>query len=163
VDPDRLLIYGISFGSFWGTQVATVDGGVKGCAVAYVCHEPGGHTIFNMASPTFKLRFMYMAGIEDEDEFDKFAQGLLLDGSEVQCPYLLIAGEDDELCPIEFVYRLMEEIRAPKILVVYEGEKHSIRNPKARTMIVDWLKDRRVALRQPVPREAHADTHQSRS
>ena len=50
--------------------------------------------------------------------------------------------EDDDLCPIEFVYQLMEEIRAPKILVVYEGEKHSIRNPKARTMIVDWLKDR---------------------
>jgi hypothetical protein len=46
--------------------VASIDDRVKGCAVAFVCHEPGANTIFNMASPTFKLRFMYMAGYEDE-------------------------------------------------------------------------------------------------
>ena len=28
-----------------------------------------------------------------------------------------------------------------KVLYVYEGERHSIRNPAARTIIVDWLKD----------------------
>ena len=26
--------------------------------------------------------------------------------------------------------------------MVYEGEKHSIRNPRARTLLVDWLADR---------------------
>jgi hypothetical protein len=26
--------------------------------------------------------------------------------------------------------------------VVYEGEKHSIRNSRARTLLVDWLADR---------------------
>jgi len=36
----------------------------------------------------------------------------------------------------------MEEVRGPKVLVVYEGEKHSIRNPRSRTLIVDWLTDR---------------------
>ena len=36
-----------------------------------VCHEPGCHTIFEEASPTFKKRFMYMSGITDEAEFDK--------------------------------------------------------------------------------------------
>ena len=30
----------------------------------------------------------------------------------------------------------------PDVLVVYEGEKHSIRNPRARTLLVDWLADR---------------------
>ena len=58
------------------------------------------------------------------------------------CPYLVVAGEDDELCPIEFVYELLGEVRSPKVLQLYEGEKHSIRNPAARRLIVDWLKDR---------------------
>ncbi len=36
----------------------------------------------------------------------------------------------------------MEAIPGPKVLVVYEGEKHSIRNPRARMLLVDWLADR---------------------
>jgi hypothetical protein len=43
---------------------------------------------------------------------------------------------------MKFVYDLMEEIRAPKLLVVYEGEKHSIRNPRARVLLINWLADR---------------------
>ena len=35
-------------------------------SVSAVCHEPGFHTIFEEASPTFKMRFMYMSGITDE-------------------------------------------------------------------------------------------------
>ena len=69
IDPDRIAVKGTSMGSFWGTQVASIDDRIKGCAVQAVCHEPGMNTIFNVASPTFKLRFMYMAGYEDEDEF----------------------------------------------------------------------------------------------
>ena len=37
-----------------------------------ICLEPGGHTIFEEASPTFKKRFMYMSGFTDEAEFDEF-------------------------------------------------------------------------------------------
>ena len=148
VDPDRILVYGISFGSFWATQVATVDDGLRGCAVAYVCHEPAGHTIFNMASPTFKLRFMYMAGIDDEDEFDRFTAGMTLDGREVKCPYLVIAGEDDELSPIEHTYQLFDQIKTLKQLVVYQGERHAIGGlagglgPNWMTLLAEWLRDR---------------------
>ena len=44
---------------------------ISAFAVISVCHEPGCHTIFQEASPTFKKRFMYMSGITDEAEFDK--------------------------------------------------------------------------------------------
>jgi dipeptidyl aminopeptidase/acylaminoacyl peptidase len=144
IDADRLAIMGSSMGSYWGPRVAAAEPRFKACAVSGVCVEPGQYTIFNTASPTFKLNYMYMSGYDDEAAFDEFAKTLTLKGaaSKITCPYLVVAGEDDELCPIEFVYRLMEEIRSPKVLVVYEGEKHSIRNPKARTMIVDWLADR---------------------
>jgi len=45
-----------------------------------VCHEPGCHTIFQEASPTFKKRFMYMSGITDEDEFDAFRKKITWEG-----------------------------------------------------------------------------------
>ena len=148
IDPKRLLTFGVSFGSYWATQVAMIDEGLLGCAVVYVCHEPGGHAIFNMASPTFKLRFMYMAGYDNEDEFDKFAAGMTLDGSEVKCPWLCLAGEDDELSPIEYTYQLFDQIKTPKRLYVYQGERHAFGGPAAGlgpnwlTTIAEWLRDR---------------------
>ncbi len=144
IDPNRLAIMGSSMGSYWGPRVAAAEPRFKACAVSGVCVEPGQYTIFNTASPTFKLNYMYMAGYDEEAAFDEFAKTLTLKGvaSKIGCPYLIVAGEDDELCPIQFVYELREEIRGRKVLLVYEGEKHSIRNPRARTIIVDWLKDR---------------------
>lgn len=151
LDPDRVAVSGVSFGSFWGTQIASIDDRLKGCAVFFVCHEPGANTIFNMATPVYKLRFMYMAGYEDEEEFDKFAQTLSLQGvgEKITCPYLVVAGEDDELSPIEYTYELLESIKAPKQLLLYEGERHGLNTttssalgPNARTYVADWLKDR---------------------
>ncbi|MGH2470584.1 MAG: alpha/beta hydrolase family protein, partial [Chloroflexota bacterium] len=147
-----IFISGVSFGSYFGTQMAAVLGDkVKGCAVQLVCHEPGANTIFNMASPTFKLRFMYMAGIEDEAEFDRFVQGFDLRpiAGDVACPYLVVAGEQDELSPIEYTHQLFDALRCPKQMVLYEGEKHGIGGaPSAQlgdnpaVVIADWLRDR---------------------
>ncbi len=144
IDANRLAIMGSSMGSYWGPRVAAAEPRFKACAVSGVCVEPWQYSIFNTASPTFKLNYMYMSGYDNEEAFDEFAKTLALKGvaSKITCPYLIVAGEDDELCPIEFVYELMAEIRGPKVLVVYEGEKHSIRNPRSRTLIVDWLTDR---------------------
>ncbi|HLI88267.1 MAG TPA: alpha/beta hydrolase [Ktedonobacteraceae bacterium] len=151
IDPERIAVYGVSFGSLWGTQVAAIDDRLKGCAVAFVCHEPGGNTIFNMASPTFKLRFMYMAGYEDEAEFDAFARTLtpMNVADRIACPYLVVAGEDDDLSPIEYTYELLSAVRAPKELLLYQGEKHGLNTttssalgPNCFTYMADWLQDR---------------------
>jgi fermentation-respiration switch protein FrsA (DUF1100 family) len=151
IDPDRIAVKGTSMGSFWGTQVASIDDRIRGCAVQAVCHEPGMNTIFNVASPTFKLRFMYMAGYEDEDEFDRFASTMTLEGvgEKVTCPYLVLAGEDDHLSPIECTYELMDTISGPKQLVLYEGADHGLGGssssdlgPNPQTFIADWLLDR---------------------
>jgi fermentation-respiration switch protein FrsA (DUF1100 family) len=151
IDPDRIALSGVSMGSYWGTQVASVDERLKGCVVRSVCHEPGLNTLFNVASPTFKLRFMYMAGFNDEAEFDKYAQTYSLKGTgeKIKVPYLVMAGEDDQLSPIEFTYDLFDTISAPKQLLVYEGAEHGLvgssaaaLGPSQTTFMADWLKDR---------------------
>ncbi|MBI3015493.1 MAG: alpha/beta hydrolase [Candidatus Tectomicrobia bacterium] len=145
VDPERIAIFGVSMGSYWGTLVGAAAGNrVRAIAVANICLEPGMNSLFEKASPTFKLNYMYMTGYQDEEEFNRFARTLDAReaASRITTPYLVLAGEDDELCPIEHVYRHVEGISVPKTLIVCEGEKHSIANPHPRTYVADWLKDR---------------------
>lgn len=58
VDAERIGVVGQSMGSFFGTLVAAAEPRFKACAVSATCLEPGMHTIFEEASPTFKRRFM---------------------------------------------------------------------------------------------------------
>jgi dipeptidyl aminopeptidase/acylaminoacyl peptidase len=130
-------------GSYWAPRVVAEDKRFKACVVTAVCMEPGQYAIFNMSSPTFKMNYMYMSGYDDEAAFDEFAKTLTLKGvtSSITCPYMVVAGEDDEHCDMKFVYALMGEMPAPKLLYVFEGERHSIRNPRARSLVVNWLID----------------------
>ncbi|MET0585854.1 MAG: prolyl oligopeptidase family serine peptidase [Candidatus Binatia bacterium] len=143
IDADRLGVMGSSMGSYWAPRVVAEEKRFKACAVSGVCMEPGQYAIFNMSSPTFKLNYMYMSGYDDEAAFEEFCKTLSLRGvtAKITCPYLVVAGEDDEHCDMKFVYELMGEIPAPKLLYVFEGERHSIRNPRARPLVVNWLID----------------------
>lgn len=144
IDANRIGVMGSSMGSYWAPHVVAAEPRFKACAVSGVCLEPGQYAIFNMSSPTFKLNYMYMSGYDDEAAFDEFAKTLTLEGvgAKITCPYMIVAGEDDEHCDMQFVDAFMGEIRGPKLLVVYEGEKHSIRNPRSRTLVINWLADR---------------------
>jgi pimeloyl-ACP methyl ester carboxylesterase len=92
-----------------------------------------------------------MAGYDDEDEFDKFSEDINLDGvgERLQVPYLVVAGEDDELSPIEYTYGLLGRIKAPKELLLYQGERHALHTDSATALgpswlgyMLDWLRDR---------------------
>ena len=80
VDMGKVVLSGTSFGTFFGTIATAHEPRISAAAVISVCHEPGCHTIFQEASPTFKKRFMYMSGITDEAEFDKMRQGMTWEG-----------------------------------------------------------------------------------
>jgi len=148
VDPARIGLAGNSFGSFFGTIAAAHEPRIRAVAVAAVCHEPGFHTIFEEASPTFKMRFMYMSGITDEAGFDEFRKGMTWEGhaEKIRVPYLCVAGEFDELSPLEHTERLMNALGGPKRLVVYQDARHSVGNVPAANLgpfppilISDWM------------------------
>ena len=76
IDSTKIVLRGSSFGTYYGTvATAALGNRILGYCGTGVCQEPGCDTIFNVASPTFKVRFMFMAGYEDEDAFDKFRLG----------------------------------------------------------------------------------------
>jgi len=151
VDMSKVVLSGTSFGTFFGTLATAHEPRISAAAVISVCHEPGCHTIFEEASPTFKKRFMYMSGITDEAEFDKMRQGMTWEGhaDKVKVPYLCVAGEFDELSPIEHSVRLVNAVKGPKRMVVYQESRHSVGNVPAANlgpfppiMVADWLADR---------------------
>jgi pimeloyl-ACP methyl ester carboxylesterase len=152
VDIKRLVIRGSSFGSFWGTvAAATLGNRVKAYVTTGLCQEPGCWQIFNMASPTFKVRFMFMSGYDDEDAFDRFCKTIDLTPymAKIKCPYMVISGENEQLSPIEYTERMFELLKAPKRMVIFEGANHSVAGaPSAEngedrnTMLADWLLDR---------------------
>ena len=151
IDPLRIGLAGVSFGSFWATRIAAGVDGLAGCATAMAMHEPGMRTLFEQASPTYKARFMYLSGFTDEDAFDAFAASLTLAdaASGVTCPYLAVAGEADDLSPIEHTWRVFDSLGGSRELVLYQGEKHGIAGgpaaalgPDRDDLVAEWFVDR---------------------
>jgi dienelactone hydrolase len=128
VDPQRIGIAGASFGSMFTTIAAGAEPRFRAVAVTSTCLEPGCHTIFEEASPTFKMRFMYMSGMVDEAKFDEFRKTITWEGSaeKIRAPYLCLAGEADELSPMEHTERMFKAMQAPRNLVVYQDSRHSV-------------------------------------
>ncbi len=128
IDPRKMGIIGSSFGSLFSTIAASAEPRYVAVAVASTCLEPGCHTIFQEASPTFKKRFMYMSGIPNEDEFDKFRQTLTWEGhiDKIKVPYLCLAGEADELSPLDHTERMFRVMKTPRQLVIYADSRHSV-------------------------------------
>ena len=148
VDGRRIGLSGNSFGSFFGTIAAACEPRIRAVSVSAVCHEPGFHTIFEEASPTFKMRFMYMSGITDETKFDEFRRSMTWEGyaDRIRAPYLCVAGEWDELSPLVHTERLVKALPGPKRLVVYQDSRHSVGNvpatnlgPFPPTLMADWM------------------------
>jgi hypothetical protein len=121
---------------------------IAATAVASTCLEPGCHTIFEEASPTFKKRFMWMSDFTDEDKFDAFVKTLTWEGhvEKIRSPYLVVAGEADELSPLEHTERMIRTMTGPRQLVVYADSRHSVGNvpaanagPFPPVLVADWL------------------------
>jgi hypothetical protein len=89
-----------------------------------------------------------MSGYTDEAAFDDFVKTLTWEGyaEKIRVPYLCIAGEMDELSPLEHTERFMQTLQCPKRLVVYEGCRHSVGNvpstslgPTPQVLAADWM------------------------
>ncbi len=150
VDATRIAACGVSMGSFWGARSAAHEHRLAACAVSQSCLG-GKKEIFETGVPDFKETFMYMAGLEDEDEFDRLAERLTAFGygPQIRCPLLIVAGEFDPIGPLEEARQFYDEVTAPKELWVLEDEFHYRTNDRLRgfagtefmPFVADWLRD----------------------
>jgi dipeptidyl aminopeptidase/acylaminoacyl peptidase len=148
IDGQKIGVTGTSFGSFFGTIMTANEPRIAATAVMSTCLEPGCHTIFEEASPTFKKRFMWMSNYTDESKFDEFVKTLTWEGhaEKIRTPYLVVAGEADELCPLQYTERMISIMTGPRQLVIYADSRHSVGNVPAANLgpfplglLADWL------------------------
>ncbi len=148
IDANRIGVFGNSFGSFFATIVTANEPRISACVANANNLEPGFHCIFEEATPAFKKRFMYMAGILDEPTFDAFCKTLSWEGhaERIAAPYLCVAGDADELSPLMHSERMFSLMKAPRQLVVYQGARHALGacpstslGPYPPTLVADWM------------------------
>ena len=148
IDAARVAVSANSFGSYFSTIMVANEPRFKACAVSSPNLEPGCHAIFEEASPTFKQRFMYMAQITDEAEFDTFRKTLSYKGhaEKIKMPYLIVGGESDELCSLTHVDDMLSTMTGPRQFVIYQDSRHAIGGVPAATLgpflpslISDWI------------------------
>ncbi|MFE4024418.1 alpha/beta hydrolase [Streptomyces sp. NPDC059101] len=128
VDPTRIGMFGISMSGYWGSRAAATDRRLAALA-AFEAVTGDFHTIFERAQPTFKNNYMYMAGYDDENVFDRDLAAHMPLGDlveQITCPVLYGIGEFDELTPLHQALASFERVRAPKELRVYEDEFHPL-------------------------------------
>jgi dipeptidyl aminopeptidase/acylaminoacyl peptidase len=149
VDGEKIGLYGVSMGSYWGAHITAFDNRIKATAAAMGCFMMDRRALLEEASPRFRLTYKYMAGIEDEEEFDKMVSKMTLRGvgKQIKNPFLIIAGEFDPLNPLEEVDAFFSEIAGPKEMWVMEDDFHTafargLCNIPLATVAADWLKDK---------------------
>lgn len=148
IDGDKIGMTGSSYGSFFSAIMLSDEPRYTCCSVTGTCYEPGGDTIFNTASITFKKRFMFMSGITEEAEFDAFRKTIDWHGyaEHVKVPYLVCAGSADQLCPTEYTDAFLRALGGPKQLLIYQDADHGVggspavaRGPQPRLYQMEWM------------------------
>ncbi len=144
IDARRIGIMGMSMGSYWAPSSAAQDSRIKCCVAALGCFL-SKETIFEKAPPGFKVNYMIMSGIHDEDAFDQMAQQMTLSryADRIRCPVLLLHGEFDQLCSLDDARMLMSLLYCPRELWIFENEFHAIGRWRAEMVswAADWLRD----------------------
>lgn len=148
VDMDRIALSGFSMGSYWGMRIAALDKRVQAVATAAACYG-SKRPLFEEASPRYKQIYMYMAGIHDEEEFDRIAESMTLDDvlSNIECPCLMVTGEYDPVAHLEDVMDVYARLTCPREIWVIENHFHNPRYAENLGgldffgFLADWLHD----------------------
>ena len=153
VDEDKIVSIGFSFGTFMNTRVFAADKRIKAAAGLAACYCTKDRTLaenFERDGLRSKQVIMYMCGIEDEVEFDKFAKTMHHEDvmPKIDRPFLLTSGEFDPVSPLPKTEYLFDMIPGPKEMWVFEDGYHSgvrenisnLGNVPPTLFVIDWLK-----------------------
>jgi cephalosporin-C deacetylase-like acetyl esterase len=153
IDADQVVLFAMSFGSYWGVRFAATDHRLKAAALPWssVCDK---YYLMEEESPRYKQLFSYLTQAKTEDDLDRFVEemDLLPMAGDLACPVLLSVGEYDPRSPTDEVFDFFDRITAPAELWVYADQHHMASLAPAGGMTswkrdiyptsFDWLLDR---------------------
>jgi dipeptidyl aminopeptidase/acylaminoacyl peptidase len=126
VDPDRIALLGVSFGSFWGFRAAAHEPRFAAHVSlwASICDK---HRLMNVESPRYKQLFAYLTQAESEEELDEVVARMTTDdrAPHISMPSLLTIGEYDPRSPLEEVQAIYDLMTCDRELWVHEDQHHN--------------------------------------
>ena len=162
VDAKKIGVYALSFGSFWGMRIAAKNRNVAAAAAPWASFVDK-YYLMTEESPRYKQLFAYLTQSSSEAELDAVWQKMTMEGlmDKVTCPTLIVTGEYDPRAPVDEVYRLFDQMKAPAELWVLPDQHHngsitqkgrsSVWEADIHAFVCDWLRERfnGVALKHP--------------
>jgi pimeloyl-ACP methyl ester carboxylesterase len=152
VDAERVALYSLSFGSYWGARFAATDDRLAANALVWasICDK---YHLFEEESPRYKQLFAFLTGAGSEAELDEFIAGMDLTDllPRISAPTLLTVGEYDPRSPVDEVYALYDRIEAPAQLWVFADQHHGANLHGSdgnqwyadhHSMTADWIRER---------------------
>ncbi len=130
---DKLILYGMSMGSYTSTYVAAALG-IQTPFASLILEVP-----FDSILEVVKQRIIpiFPFNIIIKDKFDNTK--LIKD---VNSPILIMGGSRDTIVPIERAKALFEIAEQPKKIIIYQGADHSsLYNYRNWKDILNWLKN----------------------
>jgi pimeloyl-ACP methyl ester carboxylesterase len=153
VDAGKIGVYALSFGSFWGMRIAAKNRNVAAAAAPWASFVDK-YYLMTEESPRYKQLFAYLTQSASEAELDAVWQKMTMEGlmDKITCPTLVVAGEYDPRAPLDEVYRLFDQMKAPAELWVLPDQHHngsvtqkgrsSVWEADIHAFVCDWLRER---------------------
>lgn len=148
VDRDRIALFGLSMGGFYAARAAAYEKRIKACVVHFGCYD-ALRDIYDFYPP-LRGQFQWLVGAESEEQTRKALGKFTLRGSveRIECPLLILHGEDDLITDPRGAKRIYDEARCHKQLRFFKsgepGSTHCGYDNHAEIFpfIHDWIRDR---------------------
>jgi 2,6-dihydroxypseudooxynicotine hydrolase len=153
IDPDRIGIWGRSFGGYSAPRAASFDARLKACI------SIGG--FFDMAEtwPNFPAAaqeiLCFAFGAASVEQAREMAAAYTLKGilQNLRCPFLVVHSGMDDVCPVEASERMQREAKGKATLKVFPEGNHVCDNIayKVRPLMADWMAEQLSRSSRPIP------------
>ena len=148
VDSRRVALLGVSMGRYYVARAAACDKRVKACVVHYGCYDV--LTDIYEHYPPIQDQMRWLVGADSDQEARRALAEFTLKGrlEQIECPLLIIHGEDDLIIDPQGAQRIYDEAKCEKELRIFKsgepGSNHCGYDNQAEIFpfIHDWIHDR---------------------
>jgi pimeloyl-ACP methyl ester carboxylesterase len=142
IDANQIVVYGISFGSYWALRIAAYDQRVRAVAAPWssLCEK---YHLMDEDVPRFKQLFRYLTDAKSEADLDRIMAAMSLKAilPKITCPTLTAVGEYDPRSPLDEVEELFDSIGGPAELWVFADQHHRLSLTRPNAEMIPWLMD----------------------
>ncbi|MBI2296816.1 MAG: alpha/beta fold hydrolase [Betaproteobacteria bacterium] len=156
VDPKRVAVMGYSFGGYYAPRVAAFEERYAACVCLGALHwDLAGWQLevqrkqqanpANTAQSAFHFRWI-MGHLDDADAaIEKAKKFSLVDvAGRIACPFLVVHGQDDRVCPVDSAHKLYAAVGSrKKTIKIFTAEGGAAEHCQVdnRQMGIDYIAD----------------------